>query len=93
MLVATVRVPSLSPTKKLVHGKWIAFAICLFLNGLFLKDYGGLFVKMKMCIPVKNIFTFGNYHYFDVILVILRESKSHTEMLQPDVTSFINHST
>ena len=35
LLVATVRVPGLSPTKKLVHAKWIAFAICLFLNDLY----------------------------------------------------------
>ena len=41
MLVADVRVPGSSPIKKLVHAKWIAFAICLFLNDkkLFLNAY------------------------------------------------------
>ena len=33
-MVATVRVPGSSSTKKLVHVKWIAFAICLFLNDI-----------------------------------------------------------
>ena len=32
LLVATIWVPGSSLTKKLVHAKWIAFAICLFLN-------------------------------------------------------------
>ena len=40
LLVAIVRVLGSSPTNKLVHAKWIAFAICLFLNDLVI-NYDG----------------------------------------------------
>ena len=39
LLVTTVRVLGVSPTKNLVHAKWIAFAILLFLNDLYLSNW------------------------------------------------------